>query len=98
MDRTLRFDVGPTVVDTEGKLTRLAWLLGLFASACLGMVMASLWVDGTFSSHLQAQQRPYTTYPLKTVVQGPFGEVNVDRCLVVTAQGYALELEYPCPH
>ena len=71
--------------------------LQMFAWAAI--VGAFLGVMSLVAFPAQAQQPPYTMYPLHAKVQVPFTDqtLEVEQCLVVTAQGHAVVLEYPCP-
>lgn len=66
-----------------------------------GFVAISAIVIGLLLGFLipaHAQQQPYTMYPLKATVEVPFaGTVEVTQCLVITAQGHAVVLDYACP-
>lgn len=48
-------------------------------------------------SPVHTQQQPYTMYPLQVIADTVLGPMKVDQCLVITAQGHAVVLEYPCP-
>lgn len=67
----------------------------MIAQAILGAFIAA----GLRTVTVEAQQTPFTMYPLHAKVQIPFTDqtIEVQQCLVVTAQGHAVVLEYPCP-
>ena len=65
----------------------------------LAAVVLGLFLGFIVPLPVQTQQTPFTMYPLNAKVQIPFTDqlIDVQQCLVVTAQGHAVVLEYPCP-
>ena len=102
MDRALREYTRPEFYNKVGKLMKnyISWciVVVIVVAAAIGVTSIG-YIVSQLDQPVQAQQTPFTMYPLHAKVQVPFTdqELDVEQCLVVTAQGHAVVLEYPCP-